>query len=489
MRANAEIVNLLLDSGAKADDANNEGVTPLLLASEKPHAAILQSLVKAGADVNARGKDRYTPLMRAVAAGADLDSVRVLLDGKSDVNAEDDQNRNAILLLASRQDADPEVLTALIKAGANPNAVDSSLVTPLMEACKQKNAAAVEVLLKAGAEVDLRDRNFWTALMHAASKGAPEKVYSLLKDAGADVDESTRQGTSALMIAIEAKVGTDGLGSLLRQGANPNHKTYDTISVLMSAVANANIDAVKMLLENGADPDQSTWDGLSPLMLAAQRTRNMKIFEIFAAAGANLDQPSVQGTTALMVAVTESNLPTVEKLVALGANVDAKDWEGFTPLIHAIQGGEEGHENLAIIDLLIASGCDVNTVDTGRATPLMHAALRGKLETTRRLLGVGASINAVDRVGWTALHFAARSSSGLDVLRLFLEKQNPDVPDSGGTTPLMVAASYNNEDSTRFLLSVGASPTRTDNTGRNAYEYATLKNASDTKKAIEEFRE
>ena len=491
MRADAEIVSLLLNAGAKVDDPNNEGVTPLLRASEKPNAAVLRSLVEAGADVNVRGKDRYSSLMRAAAAGADAGSIRVLLDGKADVNAEDDQNRSAILLLTSRQDADPEALTVLIEAGANPNAIDASLMTPLMEACKQKNAAAVDVLLKAGAEVGLRDRNSWTALMHAASKGASEEVYALLKGSGADINESARQGASALMIAIEAKVKADGLRSLLRQGANPNHQTHDTISVLMSAVANADTDAVKLLLESGADPDQSTWDGLSPLMLAAQRTRDIKIFEIFAAAGANLNQAGVQGATALMIAVTEHNLPAVEKLVALGANLNAKDEEGFTPLIHAVQSGEESRDNLAIIDLLLA-GCDVNMADAGRATPLMHAALQGKLKTAERLLGAGARIDAADKVGWTALHFAARSPSGLGVLRLLLEKQNPnipDIPDNGGTTPLMIAASYNNEESTRFLLSAGASPARADNTGRNAYEYATLKNASHTQKAIEDFRE
>jgi ankyrin repeat protein len=196
--------------------------------------------------------------------------------------------------------------------------------------------------------------------------------------------------------------------------------------------------------------------------------------------------------TALMIAVTEGNLPAVKKLAASSADLNAQDGEGFTPLIHAVQGREENADNLAVIDLLIASGCDVDATDAGRATPLMHAALRGKAETAKRLLEAGADAGAADRVGWTALHFAARSSSGLEVLRLLMETQNlnvADVPDNGGTTPLMVAASYNNGDSTRFLLSVGASSTRTDNTGRNAYEYATLKNASGAKKAIEDLRE
>ena len=53
----------------------------------------------------------------------------------------------------------------------------------------------------------------------------------------------------------------------------------------------------------------------------------------------------------------------------------------------------------------------------------------------------------------------------------------------------MVAASYNNKDSTYLLLSSNASHTRADNTGRSAYDYAMLKNASETRKILEEFRE
>ncbi|MDR1649147.1 MAG: ankyrin repeat domain-containing protein [Synergistaceae bacterium] len=490
-RSDAQIVQLLLDEGAKADSPNDEGVTPLLAASEKPDAAVLRLLIEAGADAGRRGKNRYTPLMSAVAAGADPESIHALLDGGADVAAEDDQNRSAIHLLASRQDAMPKALALLIGAGANPNALDSSLTTPLMEACRQKNTAAVETLLKAGAKAGSRDRHSWTALLHAASKGAPEELYRLLIAAGADINEASREGVSALMIALGSNVDAENIRVLLKLGADPNGKSDDTISALMGAVAAGNSEIVSILLENGAAPDQSTWDGLSPLMMAAQKIRDTAPFDLFVKAGADLNHGNNRGMTALMVAAAVSNTPAVERLLALSADLTLEDRDGLTPLTHAVQFGEEDEDGLKILDLLISAGSDVGKKDIGGATPLMHAALRGKPEMAKRLLGAGARIDAKDLVGWTALHFAARSAAGPDVLRVLLERlpereKNADVPDGGGTTPLMVAASYDRAEAVKLLLKAGADPARADRTGRSAYEYTLLKNAENARKILEE---
>ena len=493
-RSDAQAVQFLLDAGARADDPSDDGVTPLLVASEKPDAAVLRLLLEAGADPNVRNKNRYTPLMSAIAADAGLEAVRALIGGKADINAEDDQNRSAILLLASRNNAAPEILSALTSAGANPNAMDSSLVTPLMEACKQKNTPVVKALLKAGARVDLRDRNSLTPLLHAASKGAPLEIYELLKKAGADIDECTRKGASPLMEALESNIGSDGLKALLDAGADPNYKGYDTVSVLMSAIATQDVEAVRILLEYGADPNQATWDSLSPMMLSAQRVRGAAMLEALAASGADVNSQSNQGVTALMVAATSGNTAAVESLIVLSADLEIKDFDGYTPLFHAVHSSEENDDAMAVVDLLINRGSNVNAQDASGATPLMHAALGGREDITGRLLDANARIDATDSVGWTALHFAARSSSGADVADLLIKKilqsgKSVDIPDNGGTTPLMIAAAYNNTAAVRLLLEAEASFSRQDKTGRNAYEYASIKNALGARDVIKEAME
>jgi len=349
----------------------------------------------------------------------------------------------------------------------------------------------VEALLKAGSRVDLRDRNSWTPLLHAASKGAPLEIYERLKKAGANIDGLTRQRASPLAVAMDSKVGLEGLKALLDAGAYPNHKGYDTVSALMGAIAAYNLEVVKTLLEYGADPNQTTWDGLSPMMLAAQRVQDETLFEVLVANGADVDSRSNQGVTALMVAATSGNTPALKSLIALSADLELKDFDGFTPLFHVVQSREENDDVIGIIDLLIDGKSDVNAQDMSGATPLMHAALGGKHRMAGRLLDAGARVDATDSVGWTTLHFAARSEGGVNVAELLTKKilldgKSVDIPDNGGTTPLMVAAAYNNTATVRLLLEAGASFSRQDKTGRNAYEYASMKNAARSLDAIKE---
>ena len=244
---------------------------------------------------------------------------------------------------------------------------------------------------------------------------------------------------------------------------------------------------LNFLAQKGANPNIRNKAGVTPLMLAAQRARTPEIFEALAQAGASPDLKNNEGMTALMIAAGSGNVEGIKNLVALSADLSVGDADGVTPLIHAILARDEDPE---AIGLLIRSGSDVNVSDAGRTSPLMHAAFRGRTETAKLLLDAGARPDAADAVGWTPMHFAARSAEGADVVRLLLDRGCPaDPADNGGTTPVMVAASYNNAEAVRMLIEAGADHTRADHTGRNAYEYALLKNAPDSKKAIEEVKE
>ena len=73
-----------------------------------------------------------------------------------------------------------------------------------------------------------------------------------------------------------------------------------------------------------------------------------------------------------------------------------------------------------------------------------------------------------------------KDERGLDVLRMLIAAaaEAADLPDLGGTTPLMVAAASNNPGAVAALLRAGADPTRTDDTGRDSLSYARLKGAA-----------
>ena len=91
-----------------------------------------------------------------------------------------------------------------------------------------------------------------------------------------------------------------------------------------------------------------------------------------------------EGTTLLMVAVEESNLPAVELLVARGAPLDERDVRGSTALAQATQMGFE-----EAVEALLAAGANPNTTDATGMTPLDVAEEHGAHDIAALLLRHG----------------------------------------------------------------------------------------------------
>jgi len=91
-----DTVLFLLEQGAKLDCRDVEGKTPLIHACTGPYPDTVEALIKAGANVNAKGStEGFTPLM--MAAGLDqLESVEILLKNGADKEAVDDDKDKAI---------------------------------------------------------------------------------------------------------------------------------------------------------------------------------------------------------------------------------------------------------------------------------------------------------------------------------------------------------------------------------------------------------
>lgn len=109
-------------------------------------------------------------------------------------------------------------------------------------------------------------------------------------------------------------------------------------------------------------------------------------------------------------------------------------------------------------------------------TALMLAALKGSVPIVSRLLALGAQPN---QEGWTALHYAATSGHA-DVIRLLIDKSvYVDAESPNKTTPLMMAARFNHQPAAKALLEGGADPTKTNEAGLTARDYATENNNRD----------
>ena len=144
------LVELLLEYGARADQAAAKGVTPLRLAVELPNAAILTLILEKGrADLNAVDEDGNTALMKATSLmkakmEEKLPMVVALLAHGADVNRANRMKRSALIMAAIG--GCTETVEVLLNAGANPNWVDANQLSALLVATRRGHTKIVEML-------------------------------------------------------------------------------------------------------------------------------------------------------------------------------------------------------------------------------------------------------------------------------------------------------------------------------------------------------
>ncbi len=143
----------------------------------------------------------------------------------------------------------------------------------------------------------------------------------------------------------------------------------------------------------------------------------------------------------------------------------ATDDHGDTLLIAAIR-----NDAARVFDELVADpATKIDATDAVDETALMIAAYRKRRDFVEKLLSRGAAVN---RPGWTPLHYAASVDAG-DIVALLLQRSaDVDAPSPNGTTPLMMAARGGFDDLAHRLVAAGADPTRVNERELTASDFA-----------------
>jgi ankyrin repeat protein len=335
---------------------NEDGLTPLGVASLWGCPSYLKGLVKKGCNINGLDKRNMTALCSASSAG-ELAVVIELLQLGADLEARCGERRGTALMEAAAAGR-VEIVKRLLEAGARANAQGSDGGTALSLAAKGNYSEILELLLDAGGDQSLPGTWRETPLYAAVVQGAIE---------AADV--------------------------LVWRGANLDRVVGGLTVLLLSAALN-NTRLVRLFVEAGADVDvkADAIDGATALHFAATRgNRNMLRF--LKAAGSWLDTVDNDGHTVLHIAVTAGSAPAVEEILSWRAiDVNAVTDRGETPLhIAAVNG------SLRIAELLVDAGADVNAVMEAKpgeeATVLRLAAVNDKPEIVELLLRAGAEVD------------------------------------------------------------------------------------------------
>ena len=250
-----ETVRYLMDASHTALNLTNQKGeaqwSALFYAIHQNHADVVQVLIDAGADIEAKDERGCSPLHEACGSG-ELEIVKVLVKAGSGVSVTDNKG-NACLNLAAQNGHTETVRYLLCLPEVDVNqSVNNSGLTSLNHAVSQKHSDVVQVLIDAGADVEAN--NMGLTPLHRACKCGALEIVQMLVEAGADVRVVDFHSTTTCLLFAAHYGRTETVRYLvgLRE-VDVNRRNRSGYTALKLARQKKHADVVQVLLEHGAE--------------------------------------------------------------------------------------------------------------------------------------------------------------------------------------------------------------------------------------------
>ena len=214
--------------------------TPLIIAARNGNLDSVKMLLRYKADIEARGTVKVldqviqgcTPLWAAAATGH-LDVVKLLIERNADVDGRTLSNSTPLRAAAYRGRLD--IVSCLVGNGADVNARNNFENTPLMVACYNGHMNVVTYLIESGADMDLQEKQGNTAL-HGVVKGGHFEIAHELLTLGASQLPNVKLLTPLLLASNNCEIGM--VEYLIKRPECTKEQRIEGLELLGATIAN-----------------------------------------------------------------------------------------------------------------------------------------------------------------------------------------------------------------------------------------------------------
>ena len=331
-------------------------------------------------------------LFKACKAGK-LQSVKDVLEKHPDLDINQTDVVGMTPLARTAELGNTEIMRYLLTKGASLH-VTATYNPILYTACEKGLIEVLTSLLKSGADINKKGPSGSTPLMLAAAAGQSE-VLKLLIDAGADLEATNSTGSTALLLATQAR-HYQAAEILLQAGIDPLIRDKQGSSVLEWAIRfNFKSEFLQSLLDKGCDLGKTASTGGTPLILAAESGSRDAAEFFLNRDPSSLESRDKMGRTALLQAALFGQVPMVELLLKRGASIDAKDNGGNTSL--ALTRSPQAREILIAHGASKPSIVDTDNFNTTHAIPCEQRFVNGLARALTRYLQLYAKKEGGDK--------------------------------------------------------------------------------------------
>ena len=430
-----EIVRLLLARGATIDAADSTGTTPLSQAALTDNREVAQFLLDRGARVTlpTSGAPTGIPLL-AAAANGNVTLVRALLAKGADPNVvSPDVNakvKNGPLTFArisaihvGAASGGPDVVSALIAAGANVNVQDMRGLTPLMAsiATDRPDASVIAMLLTAGARLETADKQGESAIDWARKFEDP-KVLAALRIPAQPAQRSaagTPPATGAARKAVERAL------PLIRDVSANFVARGGCVACHAQPLTEMAVTHAHALGWTAPIPEAEA------RVAAAQLAGEVPLLTQLIDAGGRPDSVVYQTMQMAEAKVPSSRLTdTIVRYLAAKQRQDGR-WEGIGGTRAPIQDGDASRTAMAIRTLAVY------------ATPALASTYRERITRAAAWLDAQTPISTEDRVmQLLGLHWAGASHASSSTTRVAQLKSLQRADGGWGQTQFLPSDAY-----------------------------------------------